>query len=93
MYSHPKIDEVEVFGVADPKYGEQVTAWIKLRHGEKANADEIRDFCKGKIAHFKIPYYIKFVEEFPMTVTGKVQKYIMRERMAEELNLTRAAAR
>jgi fatty-acyl-CoA synthase len=74
-----------VIGVPDPKYGEEVCAWIKLREGEQATADEIRAFCKGKIAHFKIPKFIKFVEEFPMTITGKVQKFVMRERMAAEL--------
>jgi len=87
LYSNPKIDEVEVFGVPDPRLGEQVAAWIKLHAGEAATAEEIRDFCKGKLAHFKIPHYIKFVDEFPMTVTGKVQKFIMRERMATELGL------
>jgi fatty-acyl-CoA synthase len=85
LYSHPKIEEAEVFGVPDPKYGEEVCAWIKLREGEHATEEEIRAFCEGKIAHFKIPKYIKFVEDFPMTVTGKVQKYLMREAMAEEL--------
>lgn len=87
LYTHPKIEEVEVFGVPDKKYGEEVCAWIKLREGESAGAQEIRDFCKDQIAHFKIPHYIRFVEEFPMTVTGKVQKYIMREQMAKELGL------
>jgi len=87
LYTHPKIEQVEVFGVPDPKYGEEVCAWIKLSPGESATAQDIRDFCKGNIAHFKIPRYIRFVEDFPMTVTGKVQKYIMRERMAEELGL------
>jgi len=86
LYGHPKIEEAEVFGVPDPKYGEEVCAWIKLREGEQATAEEIRAFCEGKIAHFKIPKYIKFVEAFPMTVTGKVQKYLMREAMAEELS-------
>jgi fatty-acyl-CoA synthase len=85
LYHHPKVDAVEVIGVPDPKYGEEVCAWIKLRAGETATAEEIRDFCRGKIAHFKIPRYIEFVDEFPMTVTGKVQKYVMRERMAEKL--------
>ena len=87
LYTNPKIDEVEVFGVPDPKYGEQVAAWIRLRHGEQATAEEIRAFCEGELAHFKIPYYIKFVDEFPMTVTGKVQKFIMREQTAEALRL------
>jgi len=85
LYQHPKIEQAEVIGVPDPKYGEEVCAWIKLREGETANPQEIRDFCKEKIAHFKIPKHIKFVGEFPMTVTGKVQKYIMRDMMAEEL--------
>jgi fatty-acyl-CoA synthase len=87
LYRHPKIDEVEVFGVPDPKYGEQVAAWIRLREGETATVDDILDFCRDELAHFKIPRYISFVEDFPMTVTGKVQKFIMRERMAEELGL------
>ena len=85
LYTHPKIEDVQVIGVPDPKYGEEVCAWIKLRPGETATADEIRDFCQGKIAHFKIPRYIRFVEEFPMTVTGKVQKFLMRKTMTEEL--------
>jgi fatty-acyl-CoA synthase len=81
LYQHPKIDEVEVFGVPNEKYGEVVCAWIKLHDGETATADEIRDFCKEKIAHFKIPQHVRFVDEFPMTVTGKVQKYVMRDEM------------
>jgi len=85
LYGHPKIDQVEIFGVPDEKYGEEVAAWIKLRDGETASAEEIRQFCEGHIAHFKIPRHIKFVESFPMTVTGKVQKFIMRERMAKEI--------
>ncbi|MDH4109506.1 MAG: AMP-binding protein [Gammaproteobacteria bacterium] len=86
LYTNPKIDEVEVFGVPDDKYGEQVAAWIRLKGGERATAEEIQAFCKGKLAHFKIPYYIRFVEEFPMTVTGKVQKFVMREQMAKDIN-------
>ncbi len=85
LYQHPKVEQAEVIGVPDKKYGEQVCAWIKLREGEAAREDEIKQFCKGKIAHFKIPYYIKFVDEFPMTVTGKVQKYVMRDKMIREL--------
>jgi len=87
LYQHPKIEQVEVIGVDDEKYGEQVCAWIKLREGDTASEDEIKQFCKGKIAHFKIPYYIKFVDSFPMTVTGKVQKYVMRDMMSKELGL------
>jgi len=85
LYGHPKIDQVEVFGVPDPKYGEEVCAWIKLHDGESADAEEIREYCRGHIAHFKIPKYIRFVEAFPMTVTGKVQKFVMRRTMSEEL--------
>lgn len=87
LYQHPKIEQAEVIGVPDAKYGEQVCAWIRLREGETASEDEIRQFCKGKIAHFKIPHYVKFVDDFPMTVTGKVQKYVMREMMSKELGL------
>lgn len=84
LYRHPKIADVQVIGVADDRLGEQIAAWIKLRENEEATAQEIKDFCKGQIAHFKIPYYISFVKEFPMTVTGKVQKYKMRE-MANDM--------
>ncbi len=87
LYTNPKIEQVEVFGVPDPKYGEEVAAWIKLHEGTTATADEIRQFCEGRLAHFKIPRYIRFVDEFPMTVTGKVQKFVMRQRLAEELGL------
>ena len=90
LYTHPAIEEVQVFGVPDPKYGEEVCAWIKLHEGKRLSAEEVRSFCQGHIAHFKIPRYVKFVEAFPMTVTGKVQKYVMRERMAEELGVAEA---
>ncbi len=92
LYTHPKIEEVEVIGVPDEKYGEQVCAWIKLHDGEVASAEEIREFCKDKIAHFKIPHYIRFVQDFPMTVTGKVQKYVMRKEMAKELGIAEGEA-
>ena len=82
---------VNVFGVPDAKYGEEVCAWIVLKPGQQATEDEIREFCKGQIAHYKIPRYIRFVTEMPMTVTGKVQKFVMRDRMIEELKLTVAA--
>ena len=71
--------------MADEKFGEEVCAWIRLHEGEDATPEEIRAFCQGRIAHFKIPRYIRFVDEFPMTVTGKVQKYVMREEMEKEL--------
>ena len=87
LYRHPKIADVQVFGVPDPKYGEELCAWVKLAEGEAADGEEIREFCQGQIAHQKIPRYIQFVDDFPMTVTGKVQKFIMRERTIEELGL------
>ena len=87
IYRHPKVLDVQVVGVPDPKYGEELCAWIILREGHQARAEEIRDFCRGEIAHFKIPRYIKFVESFPMTVTGKIQKFIIREQMTRELAL------
>jgi fatty-acyl-CoA synthase len=91
LYTHPKIEQAEVVGVPDPKFGEEVATWIKLHEGQTASEAEIREFCKGKLAHFKIPTYIRFVDEFPMTVTGKVQKYLIRESMAEELGQKKSA--
>ena len=87
LYTHPKIDQVEVIGVPDPKFGEEIAAWIRLRDGESASEEEIREFCSGKLSHFKIPRYIRFTEEFPMTVTGKVQKFVLREWMMKDLGL------
>ncbi len=85
LYSYPKIDQVEVVGVPDEKFGEEIAACIKLAEGEQATVDEIRDFCRGELSHFKIPRYVLFVDDFPMTVTGKVQKFILREQIAKEL--------
>ncbi|MBV9219607.1 MAG: AMP-binding protein, partial [Methylobacteriaceae bacterium] len=87
LYRHEKIEAVQVFGVPDEKYGEELCAWVKLKSGESALAEEIQTFCRGEIAHYKIPRYIRFVDAFPMTVTGKVQKFIMREEMISELRL------
>jgi len=87
LFRHAKIQSVQVFGVPDPKYGEEVCAWIVLKPGVTASENEIRQFCEGQIAHYKIPRYIRFVEELPMTVTGKVQKFVMREKMIAELKL------
>ncbi len=87
LFRHPKVEAVQVVGVPDQKYGEELCAWIKLKAGETASAEEIQAFCKGQIAHYKIPRYIKFVESFPMTVTGKVQKFMMREATVKELGL------
>jgi fatty-acyl-CoA synthase len=79
LYMHPKISEVQVVGLPDTKLGEVVCAWIRLKQDQTSCADEIRHFCIGKIAHFKIPQHIRFVDSFPMTVSGKVQKYKIRE--------------
>ena len=85
LYTNPKIDQVEVVGVPDEKFGEEIAACIHLHDGEAATEEEIREFCRGRLSHFKIPRYVRFVDEFPMTVTGKVQKFILREQLAEEL--------
>lgn len=87
LYTHPGIQEVQVFGVPDEKYGEQVAAWIQLKKGVEMNDEQIREYCAGQITHFKVPKYIKMVDEFPMTVTGKMQKFVMRDAFAEELGL------
>jgi fatty-acyl-CoA synthase len=87
LFQHPKIQSVQVFGVPDAKYGEEVCAWVTLRPGEQMTEDELREYCQGRIAHYKVPRYMRFVDEMPMTVTGKVQKFVMRERMVEELGL------
>ncbi|MEM7343175.1 MAG: AMP-binding protein, partial [Chloroflexota bacterium] len=87
FYSNPKISDVQVIGVPDQKYGEEIMAWVKLRDGEHATEEELREFCRDKIAHFKVPRYFKFVDGFPMTVTGKVRKVAMREESIEELGL------
>ncbi len=88
LFRHPKIQSVQVFGVPDAKYGEEVCAWIVLRQGEQSSVEEIQEFCRGQIAHYKVPKHIRFVDGLPMTVTGKVQKFVMRERMISELNVT-----
>jgi len=87
LFQHSKISDVQVIGVPDKKYGEEVMAWVKLKEGETCTAEEIKAFCKGKITHFKIPHYIKFVDDFPMTVTGKIRKVEMRELSIKELGL------
>ena len=88
LIRHPKIMDVAIFGVPDDKYGELVAAWIKLHDRQSANAEEIKEFCRNKIAHYKVPTHIRFVNEFPMTVNGKVQKFVIREQMKQELGLT-----
>jgi len=88
LFRHPTIEAVQVVGVPDLKYGEELCAWVKLKPDTKATAEEIQSFCKGQIAHYKIPRYVKFVDAFPMTVTGKVQKFIMRKETIKELGLS-----
>jgi fatty-acyl-CoA synthase len=88
LYRHPHVQAVQVVGVPDEKYGEELCAWIRVQDGATVTEAEIRAFCQGQIAHQKIPRYIRFVDDFPMTVTGKVQKFIIRERMVEELGLS-----
>ena len=91
LYTHPAVSDVQVIGVPDVKYGEEVCAWIRLRDGQTATLEEIRDFCRGQIAGYKIPRYVRFTTEFPMTVTGKIQKFRMREISIVELGLVQAA--
>ena len=87
LYQHPEVRDVQVVGVPDSKYGEELCAWIVLHEGATLDAQGVRRFCEGQIAHYKIPRYVKFVEAFPLTVTGKVQKYLIREQMKRELGL------
>jgi fatty-acyl-CoA synthase len=92
LYTHPDVEDVQVIGVPDERYGEELMAWIKPRPGATIDADSVREFCRGRIAHYTIPRYVKLVDAFPMTVTGKVQQFKMREQAVEELGLGAAAA-
>jgi fatty-acyl-CoA synthase len=92
LYTHPSIADVQVIGVPDERYGEELMAWVIPRAGAPVTGEEIREFCQGQIARYKIPRYVKLVDSFPMTVTGKVQKFKMREMAIEELGLAEAAA-
>jgi len=87
LYTHPAIEDVQVIGVPDAKYGEELCAWVKLRPGAELSLDDLREFCTGQIAHFKVPRYLRITDDFPMTVTGKVQKFVMREVSVGELGL------
>ena len=90
LFRHPAVAQVQVFGVPDARYGEEIAAWVVLKPGEACTADEIKAFCKDQIAHYKVPRYVRFVSELPMTVTGKAQKFVMRAKMIEELGLVEA---
>ena len=92
LYTHPKVLDVQVVGVPDEKYGEELCAWIIPREEGSLGEEEVRQFCQGQIAHYKIPRYIRFVDSFPMTVTGKIQKFLMREKMKEILGLDQDSA-
>ncbi len=91
LYAHPKIADVQVVGVPDPKLGEELCAWVRLVEGESCDEEEVRAFCRSRIAHYKVPRYVRFVDDFPLTVSGKVQKFIIRERMIRELKLAAEA--
>jgi fatty-acyl-CoA synthase len=91
LYRHPAIQDVQVFGIPDPRYGEELCAWIKVRDGSTLTDDDVKAFCKDQIAHYKVPRHIRFVNDFPMTVTGKMQKFIMRETMIAEIGVKEIA--
>jgi fatty-acyl-CoA synthase len=91
LYTHPAIKDVQVIGVPDERYGEELCAWVILHAGEQISGEDVREYCRGRIAHYKIPRYVRFVDAFPMTVTGKIQKYKMREESIAELGLEKAA--
>jgi fatty-acyl-CoA synthase len=92
LYSHPDILDAQVIGVPDERYGEELMAWVRLRPGASLDADALREFCSGKLAHYKIPRYVHVVDDFPMTVTGKVRKVQMRDEAVQILGLQSAAA-
>jgi fatty-acyl-CoA synthase len=91
LYGHPDIADVQVIGVPDERYGEELMAWVIVRGGADLSPEDVREYCRGRVAHFKVPRYVKIAEEFPMTVTGKVQKFKMRELAIAELGLEQAA--
>src|SRR5687767_12886501 len=87
LFTHPAIEQASVVGVPDPKYGEELCAWIKLKPGESLAEEDVRAFCRQKLAHYKVPRYVRFVDTFPQTVTGKIQKFKIREQMIAELGV------
>jgi fatty-acyl-CoA synthase len=90
LYRHPQIQDVQVVGIPDVRFGEELCAWIVLKPGQALSEDDVKAFCKGQIAHYKVPRYIRFVPEFPMTVTGKIQKFKIRDAMKLQLGLQEA---
>ena len=92
LYTHPDVTDVSVIGVPDERFGEAIMAWVQLRPGAALSEADLQEFCRGRIAHYKVPRYVKFVDEFPMTVTGKIQKFKMREVAVVELGLEQAAS-
>jgi fatty-acyl-CoA synthase len=92
LYGHPAIADVQVIGVPDVRLGEELCAWVRLREGHQLSLEDLREFCSGRIANYKIPRYLRLTDEFPLTVTGKVQKFKMRETSIEELGLADAAS-
>jgi fatty-acyl-CoA synthase len=91
LYGHPAIADVQIIGVPDPKYGEEICAWVRLREGDALTIEELRSYCEGRIAHYKVPRYLRLADEFPMTVTGKIRKVEMRETSTAELGLSASA--
>ena len=90
LYAHPKVRDVQVVGIPDLKLGEELCAWIISQGDEAPTEAEIIDYCRGQIAHYKIPRYVRFVDSFPMTVTGKIQKFLIRDAMKTELGIQEA---
>ena len=88
LYGHPDIVDVQVIGIPDDRYGEEIMAWVRVREGASVDVDSVRAYCEGRIAHYKVPRYVRVVDEFPMTVTGKVQKYKMRDASLELLGIS-----
>ena len=87
LFTHPAVEQAAVVGLPDPKYGEELCAWIKLKQGAAATEDEIKQFCRAKLAKYKVPRYVRFVRAYPQTVTGKIQKFKIRDQMCSELGL------
>jgi len=92
LFAHPAVCSAQVIGVPDERMGEELMAWVQVHEGAEVTEDDVRAFCRERLAHYKVPRYVKFVDEFPMTVTGKIQKFRMRQLAIEELGLAEAAA-